>query len=137
MKARPSRFEPVALATNDSEKEVSLSELDLLGDSLQARVRVRSHGFAAEKAFMIDDISLVVDSLHAMSSKREGEVRLGAAYEDDEVVLAMNDRGQLFVRGRLVTYGEGTHRLEFQFRTDQTALKPFVQALGSLLAWAK
>jgi hypothetical protein len=101
--------------------------------ALQADGRVRRYAPSSTG----HDISLVVDSLHAMSSKREGEVRLGAAYEHDEVVLAMNDCGQLFVRGRLVTYGEGTHRLEFQFRTDQTALKPFVQALGSLLVWAK
>jgi hypothetical protein len=136
MKATPSQFAPIILATNDSEK-VCHSRSSIWRDCLQALVRLRSHGFAAEKSFMVDDISQVVKSLRALCSKLEGEVPLGAAYEDDEIVLAMNERGQLFVRGRLVTHREATHRLEFQFRTDQTALNPFVQELESLLASAK
>lgn len=132
MKARSTRFEPIALATNDSDKELVLTELDLVGDALQARLRVRSHGFAAEKAFMVDDFSAALAGLLEMSLALRGEVRLGAAYEEDEVMLSMNDRGQLFVQGRLVEYGEGTQILEFQFRTDQTALASFVRELESL-----
>jgi len=134
MKARPARFEPIALATNDSEKELAFSELELLGDSLQTRVRIRSHGFAAQTNFMADDFPSIVTALREMSLKLQGEVRLGAAYEDDEIVLSMNDRGQLFVRGRLVKHAEEPHRLEFEFRTDQTALAPFVSELESFLA---
>lgn len=133
MKARPQRFESVVLATNDPEKELSFAELDLMEDCLQIRVNVRTQGFACSKAMMIDDVRHAVGALEEMVTALKGEVRLGAAYEDDELVFKMNDRGQLFVRGRLVAYGEFTHKLEFEFQTDQTALAPFARELGGFL----
>jgi hypothetical protein len=137
MKTKPTRLEPVVLATHDSEKELAFSDLDLLGDSLQARLQVRSLGFTAHTRFMADNFASTVAALREMSSKLGGEVRFGAADEDDEVIVSMNEGGQLLVRGTLVKHGEATHRLEFQFRTDQTALVPFVQELESFLESAR
>ncbi len=133
MKARPQRFEPIALATNDAEKEFSLSELDLMEDCLQLRVNVRSRGFSCSKPMMVDNVRHAVAALEELVTSLSGEVRLGAAYEDDEVVFEMNNRGQLFVRGRLVSYGELTQRLEFEFQTDQTALVPFAREMRAFL----
>jgi hypothetical protein len=133
MKARPQRFEPIALATNDPEKELSFSELDLMGDGIQFRVTVRSQGYACSKEMLVDDFRGAVGALMDMAAVLKGEVRLGAAYEDDELMFKINDRGQVFVRGRLVAYGEFTHKLEFEFQTDQTALAPFARELDGIL----
>jgi hypothetical protein len=133
MKARPQRFEAVVLVTNDVEKELSVAELDLMEDCLQMRVSVRSRGLSCSKTMMVDNIRHAVGALEQMAVALHGEVRLGAAYEDDELVFKTNDRGQVFVRGRLVTYGEFTHKLEFEFQTDQTALAPFARELHGFL----
>jgi hypothetical protein len=133
MKARPQRFEALVLETNDAEKELSFGELDLMEDCLQMRVSVRSQGFSCSKTMMVDNFRYAVGALEEMVSALQGEVRLGAAYEDDELVFKMNHRGQLFVRGRLVANGEFTHKLEFEFQTDQTALAPFARELDGFL----
>jgi hypothetical protein len=133
MKARPTRLEPIGLATNDPEKELVLSEFELLGESLMVRVNVRSEAFAGTKVMIVDDIRAVVDRLLRMSRDLEGEARLARACESDEVVMNMNARGQLLVSGHLESDDGGTHKLDFLFQTDQTALVPFARELDCFL----
>jgi len=42
--------------------------------------------------------------------------------------------GHVIVEGTLQVYGDHMQRLEFEFRTDQTALGPFIKELADIVS---
>jgi hypothetical protein len=54
-------------------------------------------------------------------------------YEDPYIQFEGNGRGHVTVSGKLQVTGDHMQQLEFEFRTDQTALGPFIQELEAAM----
>jgi hypothetical protein len=97
---------------------------------------LRSGPFAAELPFYFDDLVLgaFVRALDAMDRRLLGAATLSTPNEDPYVRLEVSPMGRVSVRGLLVDAANPWQRLEFEFDTDQTVLRPLADDF--LAAWA-
>jgi hypothetical protein len=92
---------------------------------------VQSSPFQAQIKFFFDNPSLLkfIDQLKNLENSLSGKARLGNMYEDPYIQFEGNGRGHVTVSGKLQVSGDHSQQLEFEFRTDQTALGPFIHEL--------
>jgi hypothetical protein len=94
----------------------------------QGTLALRSGAFAAELPFHFDDLVLgdFLRELDAMDRTLVGAATLRTPNEDPYVRLVASGSGYVEVGGLLVDSRNPWQRLEFEFGTDQTVLRPLV-----------
>jgi hypothetical protein len=127
--------EKIELQTNDPANTLRLTDVEKHaggGDSsYSCALTVHSNGFACIRRFDFDGDSLTaaIASLLKMTAGTPDEATLEYRHEADFLRFTMNRLGHVIVRGELYHYGELSHSLKFAFRTDQTVLSPWLEAL--------
>lgn len=108
-------------------------ELFCDGSGGHCQLDVKSHPFQGQVVFFFDNPSLIefADQLAELERTLLGRVRLGNVYEDPYIEFEGNGRGHVVVRGTLCVTGDHMQQLDFEFKTDQTALGPFIHQLRS------
>lgn len=123
----------VNLYTQSEANGLQMRDVSLFDDGSGGRctLHVQSSPFQALVEFFFDDPSLsaFVEQLKSLENTLEGQARLGNTYEDPYIRFVGNGMGHVIVDGVLQVSGDHMQRLEFEFRTDQTALGPFIQGL--------
>lgn len=124
------------LATHDPTKVVCLSQIEKFrdGSGYCCDLRIASGGFACERRFFFDDLSLsaAVPQLRQMAAGTPGTCEIKGQWEDDYLRLASNAMGHVRVSGEVFEHSEFDQRLRFSFRTDQTVLLPLAAGLQLL-----
>ena len=102
----------------------------------QGTLVLRSGAFTAELPFHFDDLVLgaFLRELDTMDRRLLGAATLSTPNEDPYVRLVVSPTGQVNVRGLLVDVRDPWQRLEFDFDTDQTVLRPLADDF--LAVWA-
>ena len=121
------------LRTNSERNSLALRDLKLFSDGSggTCTLEVRSGGFAATVPFFFDPQPWAnfLEKLQSMERNLQGSAKLGLNHEEPFIQMTLGNLGQLDVSGLLVEYTDRTQRLEFSFRTDQTALGGFASDL--------
>jgi hypothetical protein len=90
-------------------------------------LEVNSHPFSAALNFYFDgSLRQFVGSLKEIDATLSGHAKLALFHEDPFLLFEGDGRGHVTVTGLLV---EMMQKLQFSFVTDQTSLRPFIDAL--------
>jgi hypothetical protein len=90
-------------------------------------LEVNSHPFRASVQFYFDgSLSKFVENLKVLDTTLSGQSKLAQSHEEPYVLIAGDGRGHITVTGLLVAMMQ---KLQFSFVTDQTSLRPFIEAL--------
>jgi hypothetical protein len=123
-------------ATHDPTKVVQLLQIEKFrdGSGYSCDLRIASGGFACERRFYFDDVSLsvAVPQLRQMAAGTPGACVIKEEWEDEYLRLESNAMGHVLVSGELFEHGEFEQMLRFAFRTDQTMLSPLARSLQML-----
>jgi hypothetical protein len=126
----------VVLATNASDPALAFRGILRLGggDAYECLLDVRSNGFVAQRPFWFEprELSAFVDGLRRLDRELRGETELRTRYEENFVRFTVLTRGAVVVSGAVTQYGPLDQALRFSFETDQTALRPFAEALAAV-----
>jgi len=124
----------IILQTNNDSQRLELRSIRRTGQDYSCLLVVESHGFSAARPFYFDEhhLKTFLENLDATESKLEGEAILRHSYEEDRVSFEGSRNGHVVVSGLLVEHSECTQQLEFCFQTDQTVLKPLIQAFRKI-----
>ena len=127
----------IILQTNNDSQRLELRSVRRTGQDYSCFLVVESRGFSAARSFYFDEHNLkaFLENLNVMESALEGEVILRHSFEEDQLSFEVSRNGHVIVSGLLVEHSECTQKLEFCFRTDQTALKPLLQEFRRLKIW--
>jgi len=121
------------LNTQSAECALSMREIKIFSDGSGGfcQLEVLSAPFSAEIKFFFDYPYLheFIVALECIEATLVGEAKLGQQYEDPYIYFYGNGLGHIFVSGLLSVYGDHTQKLEFSFKTDQTALAQFISGL--------
>ena len=123
----------IALVTNQPEETLRLSEVVRYSDAsgFGTVLQVRSRGFQVSAPFYFEPQPLE-QFLHAlidMDQSLAGSARLKPLFEDPFIELTLTRRGSVVVRGEVFEHSEHSQHLKFEFETDQTVLKPLIDAV--------
>ena len=125
----------IVLQTNTTDPALALENVERYADEsgFGCELIVRSHGFAARAHFSFerDVFDIFRAAVEAMDRSLEGSARLHPRYEGGFVELTMGQAGAVFVSGEVVRAAEFSQLLRFEFRTDQTCLRPFARDLDA------
>lgn len=119
----------IQLLTNDNQKILEISEVNISNCSLQ--IHVYSNGFSADFKFYFDELEHIENFIKDLKTMNEGKIKkttLKANYEYDYWEFENDKLGHLFVKGEFFDHSGGQH-LKFQFKTDRTCLAPFIKGL--------
>lgn len=123
----------VVLRTNAADTGLSLRSLEIYRDGCGGGclLDVQSGPFAAQIRFFFDmgPWNAFLQDLERLNESLSGEARLGLDFEEPFIALRGDGQGHIQVYGLLVEPRAHSQRLEFSFRTDQTALGPFLSEL--------
>lgn len=128
----------VALRTNDPTKIVRFTRHERLRATNEIRggLTVTSGSFSCDRPFTVGDANLAVaiQRLREMCDGRATNCVLRGRWNDDFVRLQTNDKGQVFVTGKLSDASDDeVQQFCFAFRTGPEVLKPFADGLSQLL----
>ncbi len=92
----------------------------------RAQLHLRSGAFAAALPFYFDQrvLDAFLRDLAHMDRTLTGSATLATPYEDPRITFTVGPNGGVLVTGLLLDYEHDLRRLEFEFRTDQTVLRP-------------
>jgi hypothetical protein len=125
----------IVLQTNTEDPTLVLENVQRYADAsgFGCELLVRSHGFSARASFGFerDVFDIFRSAVEEMDRSLKGSARLQPRYEPGFVELTMGSAGSVFVRGEVVRAAEFSQLLRFEFRTDQTCLRPFVRDLDA------
>jgi hypothetical protein len=125
------------LVTNQTEETLSLSSVERYSDGsgFGTLLQVRSRGFEASAPFYFEPYALrqFLNDLIAMDQSLAGSAKLKPLYEDPFIELTLTRRGSVVVRGEVFEHSEHSQHLKFEFETDQTVLKPLIEAVRACL----
>jgi len=121
------------LNTQSENCALSMKEIKIFADGSGGvcELEVLSSPFSAAITFFFDYpyLNEFVNALESIEETLLGEAKLGQKYEDPYIYFYGNGFGHVLVSGLLSICGEHTQKLEFSFKTDQTALKQFIIGL--------
>ena len=98
------------------------------------RVKVVSGEFAGAGEWECDwkDLLRFAEELEQLYLFQQREVKFEDIEWGNWLEFTINKTGQILISGFLYGTDAGAHTLKFEFRTDQTYLKPFLQQLKRL-----
>lgn len=127
----------IQLATNQPEETLRLNSVERYSDGSGFRtiLQVRSRGFEVSAPFYFEPHPLeqFLDALVDMDRSLRGCAKLKPLYEDPFIELTLTTRGSIVVRGEVFEHSEHSQHLKFEFETDQTVLKPLIEAVRACL----
>lgn len=128
----------VALRTNDPTKIVRFTRHERLRatNEIRGALTVTSGSFSCERPFTVGEANLAVaiQRLREMCDRRATNCMLRSRWNDDFVRLQTNDKGQVFVTGKLSDASDDeVQQFCFAFRTGPEVLQPFADGLSQLL----
>jgi hypothetical protein len=127
----------IQLVTNQPEERLRLGSVVRYSDGSGFRtvLEVRSRGFEVSAPFYFEPHPLrrFLDDLVAMDHSLTGSAKLKPLYEDPFIELTLTPRGSVVVRGAVFEHSEHSQHLKFEFETDQTVLKPLIDAVRACL----
>jgi hypothetical protein len=127
----------IQLVTNQPEETLRLNSVERYSDGSGFRtiLQVRSRGFEVSAPFYFEPHPLekFLDALVAMDRSLSGSAKLKPLYEDPFIELTLTPRGSVVVRGEVFEHSEHSQHLKFEFETDQTVLKPLIEAVRACL----
>ena len=127
----------IELVTNQPEETLRLNGIERYSDGsgFRAVLEVRSRGFEVSAPFYFEPHPLgrFLDDLIAMDRSLTGSAKLKPLYEDPFFELTVTRRGSIVVRGEVFEHSEHSQHLKFEFETDQTVLKPLIDAVRACL----
>jgi hypothetical protein len=130
-------IDQIELQTHDKALTLRFTSLERFADGSGYRCTlfVRSRGFACERPFYFDDSTFpaAIKALESMDSGRAGEALIKGEWDDDFIKFTSNALGHVFVSGALFEHSEMAQSLQFEFRTDQTVLRPLIREFRPLL----
>lgn len=128
----------IQLVTNQPEETLRLGSVVRYSDGSGFRtvLEVRSRGFEVSAPFYFEPHPLgrFLDDLVAMDRSLTGSAKLKPLYEDSFIELTLTRRGSVVVRGEVFEHSEHSQHLKFEFETDQTVLKPLIDAVGAVFS---
>jgi len=123
----------IQLCTNQPHKTLRLGNVERYADGsgYRAVLEVRSRGFEVTAPFYFEPepLSRFLDDLVTMDRSLTGSATLKPLFEDPFIELTLTRRGSVVVRGEMFEHSEHSQHLKFEFETDQTVLKPLIDAL--------
>ena len=121
------------LNTQSEECALSMREIKIFSDGSGGccELEVLSAPFSAAITFFFDYpyLNEFINKLDNIRITLVGEAKLGQQYEEPFIYFQGNGLGHILVSGLLSIYSEHTQKLEFSFKTDQTALAQFIVGL--------
>jgi len=128
------------LFTQDEDDGLEMHDIKHHGDKPGGsfELDLRSSPFQAQIKFYFDDSTLrdFIKNLKKLEESLRGKVRLGNIYEQPYVQFEGNGMGHITVSGKLVSNDHWMQKLDFNFKTDQTALGPFIKDLDVIMGHA-
>jgi hypothetical protein len=127
----------IALATGEAERSVVFHDCRSHGPRhFRCLLWVRVINFAAGIDFVFGRYELepFIRDLELLNQSLKGRAKFKPDCEDSSIQLEGDGLGHIKVSGTLIQGGPDTQRLEFEFRTDQTCLAPFIRDLKTLVA---
>ena len=106
----------------------------------RARVRLAVTGFVADLFAFFDkeDFARFASQLHKLNQTLEGFAKLEPLDRQVSLVLSVDNRGRLKLKGDLWSHATFGNKLEFEFELDQTFLQePLAQVQDALHHWAE
>lgn len=129
------RVMDIVLQTNTNDPALALEDVERFADDsgFGCQLAVCSHGFSARAVFTFerDVFDAFRTAVDAMDRSLKGSARLQSLYEPGFIELTTGSAGAVFVSGEVVSSAEFSQRLHFEFRTDQTCLRPLARALDA------
>jgi hypothetical protein len=131
-------FADIVLQTNLGNPYLAFREVVRFGDAsgYGAILTVRSGWISADYSFVFQTQPLLqfIAQLEQMDRDLIGVARLKPLWENQFVEFQVIRSGQVLVRGDLMDYGGMEQRLQFAFCTDQTCLRPLIDAFRQIVA---
>ncbi len=95
-------------------------------------LNILSKPFSAQIDFYFEEFALkqFYDQLLAIDLTLSGEAILKPMWEPQFIKFEIDSRGHVTIKGELYS---GLQKLTFEFKTDQTYLKPFISDLSKVL----
>lgn len=105
------------------------------GFGFECNLEVRSRGFAATIPFVIEHepVTNFLTQLDRIDRDVRGQALLKPVFEDPYIEFEVLRTGHVKVRGSLIVHSEMTQEMRFEFATDQTVLRPFLEDLHRAL----
>lgn len=126
----------IVLQTNSDSQRLEFRNPEKFNDFSGYRVNlfVYSRGFALEWPFYFESHPLdeFIIGLEKMNQTLKGSSQLKPEYMPDFIEFKLDETGHLFVRGEVKEYSPMEQSLKFEFMTDQTCLKDFINGLNKL-----
>jgi hypothetical protein len=126
-----------ALPTNSERCSLIMKDIVLFPDGSggSCDLELSSDPFTARMPFIFDcpGLDVFAENLASIEHSLAGEARLGLKFEEDHLRFSGNSYGHVFVSGLLTDSRSTGQSLQFSFKTDQTALGPFIGALKRIL----
>jgi hypothetical protein len=127
----------ILLRTNQVDPLLALRGIQRFADGSGYRVvlEVRSRDYHVRTPFYFESgpLAQFVDQLVAMDHSLKGSAKLKPLYEGHFIELALTHTGRVVVSGEVFEYSEHAQHLKFEFETDQTVLRPFIEDLKQCL----
>jgi hypothetical protein len=127
----------IELRTNQPEETLRLGNIARFADGsgYGTVLHVRSRGFEVSAPFYFEPQTLgrFLDDLVAMDRSLTGSAKLKPLFEDPFIELTLTPKGSVVVRGEVFEHSEHSQQLKFEFETDQTVLKPLIDAVRACL----
>lgn len=128
----------IQLRTNRGDETLCLGNVERYADGSGYRtvLQVRSRGFEVSAPFYFEPhpLNQFLEDLVAMDRSLSGSAKLKPLYEDPFIELTLTRRGSVVVKGEMFEHSEHSQHLRFEFETDQTVLKPLIDALRACQA---
>jgi hypothetical protein len=123
----------IHLRTNHQDPALSLLSVERFAGESGYRVmlEVRSRGFELRAPFYFEPAALsrFIDELDAMDLRLSGSAKLKPMWEEHFIDLTLTALGRIVVCGEVFEYSDHPQHLRFEFETDQTVLRPFINDL--------
>jgi hypothetical protein len=125
----------IVLQTNSENASLAFRAIERFddGSGYSATLVVRSGWISAEYHFVFESHALArfIRELEQIDGTLAGVARLKPAYEDQFVEFRGDGNGHVSVTGELIEQVP-QQRVEFEFATDQTCLRPLIVAFQQL-----
>ncbi|AZQ84603.1 hypothetical protein EKO29_11610 [Colwellia sp. Arc7-635] len=134
MKLKSLNPEVVKLLTNEDDKIFQLTNFELFEKgSFKCDICISSGGFGYKGTLFFDNGVEFIEKLTSMDEKLSGHAELKEDYYDHGIKFSMTDCGHVIVSGSIEKHSDYSQCLNFEFKTDQTCLEPFISDLKRVL----
>ena len=134
MKLKSMNPEIISLLTNEEYKTFQLTNFELFEKgSFKSDINIFSNGFGYKGTLFFDNGVEFIEKLSSMDENLSGSAELKENYYDQGIKFAMTDCGHVIVSGSIEKHSDCSQCLNFEFKTDQTCLEPFIGDLRRVL----